>query len=795
MRASTSVVLAAVAVLAGAAWGQPGAREPHIGYLYPSGGQQGTVFNVLIGGQSLRGAKGVHISGEGVQASVVKFYRPVRNLDAGQRRELQRRLVAAWERRWAELFGEDTPPPLPATGLPRGPAKPRNAQKTGVTEAMEPVTLPEHPLLDDLDNRSLRELEHVVYAIKNFRKKQVNAQLAEMVMIEVSVASDAPPGDRELRLGGPRGLTNPLCFQVGPLPEVRELEPNDPKAFSKLVDDPPLDLPVVLNGQIEPGDVDRFRFRARKGQPLVIVTQARRLVPYLADAVPGWFQATVTLYDAKGNEVAFADDFRFDPDPVLYYEIPNGGVYTLEIRDAIYRGREDFVYRVAVGELPFITRIFPLGAPTESTTTALIGGWNLGTTQLPLDTQPGDRRIRQAALPQDTGGSNSVPYAVDTLAEGNESEPNDSKGHAQPVDLPLIVNGRIAQPGDVDVFCFEGHAGERVVAEVVARRLHSPVDSLLRLTDSSDHVLAWNDDSMRREDGYLYPDMGLLTHHADSYLTAQLPQDGSYYVHLADAQQHGGEAYAYRLRIAPPQPDFALHVTPSSINVPAGRAAELTVYALRKDGFDGGIHLTLRNASTAFTLNGGRIPAGHDRIRITVSSDGTPLAEPAVLHIEGRAQIGTQTVRRLAQPADDMMQAFLYRHLAPAQELLATVIGPRRPVQPVALASDDPVQIPVGGAARVTVSAPNNPRLAEVQFALSEAPPGLSIEGVETVSDGVSLLLKADGESAQPGYADNLIVKIAMEREDSGRRGPTANQKRLVPLGLLPAIPFETVAP
>jgi hypothetical protein len=30
-------------------------------------------------------------------------------------------------------------------------------------------------------------------------------------------------------------------------------------------------------------------------------------------------------------------------------------------RDALYRGREDFVYRIAIGELPFVTDIFPLG--------------------------------------------------------------------------------------------------------------------------------------------------------------------------------------------------------------------------------------------------------------------------------------------------------------------------------------------------------------------------------------------------------------------------------------------------
>ena len=136
----------------------------------------------------------------------------------------------------------------------------------------------------------------------------------------------------------------------------------------------PLELPVLLNGQIMPGDVDRFRFRARQGQQLTIETQARRLVPYLADAVPGWFQATLALYDGQGHEVAFADDYRFHPDPVLFYRILADGEYELEIHDSIYRGREDFVYRIAVSGQPFITQMFPLGGQSGVTTVASVSG-------------------------------------------------------------------------------------------------------------------------------------------------------------------------------------------------------------------------------------------------------------------------------------------------------------------------------------------------------------------------------------------------------------------------------------
>ena len=159
-----------------------------------------------------------------------------------------------------------------------------------------------------------------------------------------------------------------------------------------------LTLPVQLNGQIMPGDVDRFRFRAIKGQQLVIEVQARSLIPYLADAVPGWFQATLALYDARGKEVAFADDYRFNPDPVLFYKIPENGDYELEIRDSIYRGRQDFVYRVAVSERPFITRAFPLGARMGDEAATTVAGWNLPQTKLAQDTQPGGGPVRQAVL-------------------------------------------------------------------------------------------------------------------------------------------------------------------------------------------------------------------------------------------------------------------------------------------------------------------------------------------------------------------------------------------------------------
>ena len=207
----------------------------------------------------------------------------------------------------------------------------------------------------------------------------------------MTIAADAELGQRELRLAAPNGLSNPLAFQVGQLTEFRkpEAKPNpDPQGDKRpqmLRDrtrgtpqpEMTITLPAVVNGQIMPGGVDRYRFQARNGQHLVVAVAARELRPYLADAVPGWFQAAVAIRDAEGNELAYSDHYRFHPDPVLYYKIPKDGQYVLEIHDSLYRGREDFVYRVTVGELPFVTGIFPLGGPAGKETTVELSGCNL----------------------------------------------------------------------------------------------------------------------------------------------------------------------------------------------------------------------------------------------------------------------------------------------------------------------------------------------------------------------------------------------------------------------------------
>jgi len=788
MTRAVSAMLVVMALCAVNAWSQEPQREPHIGYLSPAGGKRGTSFRVVVGGQSLRGARAVHVTGDGVNATVVRHYPPLRQISPEQRDVLTQRMAELLARRWAELAAsgdeaERLPRLLAAAGFrARRPT-------TSMPADTRPAELPEHPLLYELENKSLRELLHVAYGLRQLRQAQRNAQIAESVLIEVSIDRDAEPGDRELRLLTGLGLSNPLPFQVGWLPEVNELELPNERLPGLLPAEPPLELPVLINGQIMPGDVDRFRFNARKGQRLVIEAYARRLVPYMADAVPGWFQATLSLRDSTGREVAFVDDYRFSPDPVLLYEVPEDSVYEVEIRDSLYRGREDFVYRLTVGECPFVTSVFPLGCRTGQQRYVKAAGWNLPTDRLFLDGQ-GIPGIRRKPLGRGKVRSNPISYEVADLPACEEIEPNDSSANAQAVRPPVVVDGRVDRPGDVDVFQFSGTADQEMVVEVVARRVGSPLDSLIRLTDDAGRLLAINDD-YEHKDGYLHADYGLLTHAADSYLRTRLPADGTCYVHLSDAQAQGSQACAYRLRVSPPQPDFELRISPASVNV-RGLSAVLHAYALRKDGFDGPIDLTLEDAPPGLALAGARIPAGRDSVRLTLSA-ATRSPEPVPLRLEAHATIGGKPVHRPAVPAEDLMQAFLYRHLTPAQQLMAAVAGGRRPRWTPRIASDVPVRIPAGGVAQIRISAPPGGITPPVEPELDQPPPGIRLCGVATGADGVVLEVAADAQTAPIGLQDNLIVQVFAQVERAARDANTASRVQRVSLGFLPAIPIEVV--
>ncbi len=644
------------------------AQNQYIGYVYPAGGQQGTTFPIRLGGQSLQYASDLTVSGRGVSVRLVDYYRVMSNeeftLLRQQMNELRKKETTVSDALAAKMSWFEFPGPIGAVDESKPGEKPK---KEGPRSRNE------------LAKEKMIERIQRIFA-EDERNPAVRSQ-TELVFAEVTVAPDAEPGRREIRVITKRGVSNPLPFYVGQVPEVarkpmktcqlpllgkeymaQRQRPSDEEEMR-------VTLPCTMNGQIAPGEMNRYRFQAKKGQRLVISAKARDLVPYVADGVPGWFQAVMRLTDASGKELAYDDDFRFNPDPLIDFEVPEDGEYVLTIHEALFRGRESFVYRITVSELPFVTSIFPLGGRAGEPVKVEMDGWNLGKATLALpskDARPGRYMV---AASNGKFVSNAVPFALDSLPECLEKEPNDEPSKAQKVQLPIIINGRIDRPGDWDVFEVEGKAGQTIVAEVMARRLGSPLDSFLKVTSTDGKIIALNDDHHDAASG-------LNTDHADSYLMVKLPTDGKYFIHLGDTRRHAGKEYAYRLRIGEPRPDFQLRLIPSRLVMPSKGSASVTVYAIRKDGFDGSIKLSFKNLPEGFESPGATLAAKNVAVRLSLRTSIEVTMKPINVTVVGTAKAGDQEVVREAAPAEDRMQAFLWRHLLPADTLPVLVYDP-----------------------------------------------------------------------------------------------------------------------
>ena len=128
-------------------------------------------------------------------------------------------------------------------------------------------------------------------------------------------------------------------------------------------------------------------------------------------------------------------------------------------------------------------------------------------------------------------------FSLTIVDKGNlvpEKEPNGGFRNAQDIELGKTISGQIGEPMDVDVFRFNGKAGQMIIAEVKAARLGSALDSSLTLYDESGRIIAGNDDEESS---------------VDSILRVRLPKQGRYLLTLIDANDKGSAAHPYLISV------------------------------------------------------------------------------------------------------------------------------------------------------------------------------------------------------------------------------------------------------
>jgi hypothetical protein len=301
----------------------------------------------------------------------------------------------------------------------------------------------------------------------------------------VTIAKDVPHGVHGFRLHTPLGVSNQLRFAVSSLAETKEDEPNDAAKPQTVT------LPAALVGALStPGDVDAYRFKARTGDEMVFQVVARPLGARL--------DSVVRLLDASGKQVAENNDLDLNRDSVLTWKFTNAGTYSISIEDLEHGGgTEGFGYRIYAGALPYLTSVFPLNVPSGASGDVAVTGVNLGTDSVRVPGEPiypGGRTVPVTLSTARGPVLNRKAIALGAYPDASEREPNSDLALAQPLTIPSTVNGRIwienkkeesaSGGGDQDLFKFTASKGQKLVFEITAQQLGSPLDSIIEVLDA-----------------------------------------------------------------------------------------------------------------------------------------------------------------------------------------------------------------------------------------------------------------------------------------------------------------------
>ena len=320
------------------------------------------------------------------------------------------------------------------------------------------------------------------------------------VTLDVTADAGVPLGLHRFRLETPEGTSNVLTFDLGLMPATAvrpeavnlvtgEGLPGQSRETSNVTAQE-VNFPAIIVGTLQqPGVVHRFRFDGLAGQALVFKVVAAPLGSAL--------RSVLHLEDVAGKVIAGAGDVSPEADAVLTARLPADGTYTIALSDLEMRGGENFYYRLEAGELPHLARVFPLGLRAGTSAELALLGENLdgGTTlhvTAPAQVAAGATGLATIAVGESTpeGDSiNQLRVAVGPYPEVMEREPNNDPQHAQAITLPVTINGRIAggtaATPDEDYFRFTARAGERLVFDVAASRLGSPLDSVIEVLDTA----------------------------------------------------------------------------------------------------------------------------------------------------------------------------------------------------------------------------------------------------------------------------------------------------------------------
>ena len=449
--------------------------------------------------------------------------------------------------------------------------------------------------------------------------------------LSITVARDAGPGVRWVRLFDADGATTLRPFVIGMLPEFLEVEPNDePQAPQR-----PGVASATINGRLsKAGDVDGFAVSLLQGETLVADVAANRVLGSPMDAV-------LQVVSPQGFVLAQNDD-DVGRDPRIIFDAPASGTYIVRLfafpdkpdSRIQFSGGSAFIYRLTLTTGGFLDQAFPLAIGREGPQEVEAAGWNIPDSARHLVIPSGDAGDRVPLFhPSLTGTAEvrRVPFAAAV-----ETEPNDLL-RPQSIPSPIALSGRIDLPGDQDAFRLALRKDARRVFRVESRALGMPMDPVLRILDAGGKLLAESDDTGRNS--------------RDLERSFTAVADGEYRVVVRDLNGRGGPRFAYLLSVLAPEPDFALTLPADRFEVTPGKVTTIAVAIQRTAGDVGPIAITAEDLPEGVSVKPVTSKPGDASARsVTLEISAGDSACPGPFHVTGRTAGEPRTTRVATAP-------------------------------------------------------------------------------------------------------------------------------------------------
>jgi len=463
------------------------------------------------------------------------------------------------------------------------------------------------------------------------------------VRVELEFAANLPAGNVALHVRTRSGISNPRTLHVNRFPVVAETAEASQRTTAQRV---PMDSTIW--GHIIGAETDWYAVDLTKGQRCSLEVLAYRISPTDLDAViQVWGPDGLLLQEKDTSQLYYHD-------PALSFIAPQGGRYTIALRDTLngshqndarYGMGSECLYVMHIGDYPQPTSVFPLGGTTGQTIDAEMTGDVRGAFRqkitLPAEPTfhyaPMSRTIYSGwvfdkpdlVLPNDAKSLGTGPLFLmaspqpSIRATAGHQTRETAQALPQP---PFAIEGRIEKSGAEDWYRFVLPKDKSWRVDVFARRLRSPLDPKLTLYPAGKDTQPIVSDDRSRYD-------------MDSTLIAK-GAGGEVAVRVSDTRGDGGNDFAYRLVVDEAVPQ--VNLTTASVEV-------MTLLPLFKTGHSisvprGGHGLLLMEKQGDET-----IPSGPLEIRITGLPAGVkadvgklPLANgryPVVLTAESDAAL------------------------------------------------------------------------------------------------------------------------------------------------------------